>query len=44
MKVLGIRFCSVSGEAEKLAVFLRDGLGLPARDMGETAGQTGVGA
>ena len=40
MKVLGIRFCSVSGEAEKLAAFLRDGLGLPARDMGETAGQT----
>lgn len=38
MKVLGIRFCSVSDEAEKLAGFLRNGLGLPvapARDEAE---------
>ena len=29
MKVIGIRFCSVSDQAEDLAKFLRDGLGLP---------------
>ena len=34
MKVLGIRFCSVSAEAEEVAKFLGDGLGLPARDLG----------
>lgn len=30
MQVLGIRFCSVSPEAEGLADFLGNGLGLPA--------------
>ena len=35
MKVLGIRFCSVSGVAEDLAAFLGTGLGLPERDMGD---------
>ena len=34
MKVLGIRFCSVSSEAEPLADFL-DGLGMPRKDLGE---------
>ena len=34
MRVLGIRFCSVSPEAESLANFL-DALGLPRRPMGE---------
>ena len=33
MKVLGIRFCSVSTEAEALAGFFADGLGLPQIDM-----------
>ena len=33
MEVLGIRFCSVSAEAEALAGFLGKGLGLPQRDM-----------
>ena len=32
MKVLGIRFCSVSEEAEELASFLKDGLGLPVKE------------
>lgn len=35
MKVLGIRFCSVSKEAEALAGFLAHGLGLPQLDMGD---------
>ena len=34
MQVLGIRFCSVSEDAEELAAFLGSGLGLPERDMG----------
>ena len=34
MKVLGIRFCTVSAEAEKLAEFLGQGLGLPTADLG----------
>jgi hypothetical protein len=34
VQVLGIRFCSVSAEAEALARFLGEGLGLPASDMG----------
>ena len=39
MKVLGIRFCSVSEESEAMANFLgASGLGLPARDMGESDG------
>ena len=33
MKVLGIRFCSVSTDAEKLAEFLEKGLGLPTADF-----------
>ena len=33
MQVLGIRFCSVSPDAEKLAEFLGRQLGLPERDM-----------
>lgn len=38
MDVLGIRFCSVSEDAEALADFLGDGLGLPK----QTFGQDGV--
>ncbi len=35
MKVLGIRYCTVSKQAEAIASFLGEtGLGLPARDMG----------
>lgn len=34
MKILGIRFCSVSKEAEKLAEFFSSGLGLPQLDFG----------
>jgi hypothetical protein len=34
MKVLGIRFCNVSAEAEALAKFLGGGLGLPEKDIG----------
>ncbi len=34
MKVLGIRFCSVSPEAEAMAEFFANGLGLPERDLG----------
>lgn len=37
MKVLGIRFCSVSDQAEQLAAFLGEGLGLPARSMSDCA-------
>ena len=33
MKVLGIRFCSVSPEAEAQAKFFGNGLGLPERKM-----------
>jgi len=32
MKVLGIRFCTVSADGEKLAEFLEKGLGLPTAD------------
>lgn len=35
MEVLGIRFCSVSAEAEPLADFLGKGLGLPQQAMGK---------
>lgn len=35
MKVIGIRFCDVSKDAEELAGFLGDGLGLPERKMAE---------
>jgi predicted enzyme related to lactoylglutathione lyase len=35
MKVLAIRFCSVSAEAEGLADFFANGLGLPQLDMGD---------
>ena len=35
MRVLGIRFCSVSAEAEDVARFLGAGLGLPERKMTE---------
>ena len=35
MKVLGIRFCSVSKEAERLADFFAGGLGLPEMDLGD---------
>lgn len=37
MKVLGIRFCSVSKEAQELSDFLEEGLGVPKRDMGGPA-------
>ena len=43
MKVLGIRFCSVSDEARALADFL-DRLGLPQRDMGVADADTFMGA
>ena len=33
MKVLGIRFCSVSPHAEELAKFLGNGIGLPQKAM-----------
>jgi len=37
MKVLGIRFCNVSKQAEAIASFLgAKGLGLPERDMGSS--------
>jgi len=39
MKVLGIRFCSVSKEAEELAGFFANGLGLPQLDMGDDGTQ-----
>ena len=39
MKVLGIRFCSVSEVAEDLAGFLSKGLGLPENDMGGDPGK-----
>jgi len=35
MKVLGIRYCSVSKEAEQLASFLGSGLGLPRMENAE---------
>jgi len=37
MKVKGIRFCSVSKQAQELAHFLKDGLGLPIRAFTEGA-------
>lgn len=43
MKVLGIRFCSVSNEAEELAGFLET-LGLPKRDLGDGTGEAFPGA
>ena len=37
MKLLGIRYCTVSKQAEASASFLgADGLGLPERDMGSS--------
>lgn len=41
MKVLGIRFCSVSREAEALAEFL-ESLGLPRRESEDLAGGSDV--
>lgn len=35
MEVLGIRFCTVSLDAEAIAKFLGDGLGLPKKAVGE---------
>ncbi len=35
MRVMGIRFCSVSAEAEEVARFLGDGLGLTERKMSQ---------
>jgi len=37
MQVLGIRFCSVSADAEEMAGFLGDGFGLPERKLTEDA-------
>lgn len=37
MKFLGIRFCSVSEEAEELSKFLGEGLGLEAKKLQELA-------
>jgi len=34
MEVLGIRFCAVAEEAQQMAEFFTNGLGLPERDMG----------
>lgn len=34
MKVLGIRFCAVAEEAQEMAEFFTQGLGLPERDLG----------
>ncbi len=44
MKVLGIRFCSVSKEARALAEFLDQGLGLPKSDLGDDTGEVFPGA
>lgn len=38
MKVLGIRFCQVSEDAEAFAKFLGEGLGMPERDLGMEGG------
>jgi len=35
VKVLGIRFCTVSAEANEVATFLAEGLGLPERKLTE---------
>lgn len=43
MKVLGIRFCTVTDEAPALAAFL-DQLGLPQRDMGQGDSDAFMGA
>ena len=43
MKVLGIRFCSVTEEAPALAEFLKQ-LGLPERDMGQGDDDSFMGA
>lgn len=42
MKLLGIRFCTVTNEAEALADFLGSGLGLEAMDMGSSEGFSGA--
>ena len=34
MNVLGIRFCAVAEEAQPMAEFFTQGLGLPQRDLG----------
>jgi hypothetical protein len=34
MEVLGIRFCAVAEEAQPMAEFFTQGLGLPERDLG----------
>jgi len=34
MKLLGIRFCAVAEEAQPMAEFFTQGLGLPERDLG----------
>jgi hypothetical protein len=43
MEVIGIRFCSVSDEAEKLASFL-DAVGLPQTDLGADSSDSFPGA
>ena len=35
MNVLGIRFCAVADEAQQMAEFFTQGLGLPERDLGD---------
>jgi hypothetical protein len=42
MKVLAIRFCSVSAQSEDLVGFFREGLGLPTRDTGEHAAEGAI--
>ena len=34
MEVLGLRFCAVAEEAQQMAEFFTQGLGLPERDLG----------
>lgn len=42
MKVRAIRFCSVSAQSDELIRFLRDGLGLPAREASDHASEGAV--
>lgn len=42
MEVLGIRFCAVADEAQEMAQFFTQGLGLPERDLGGGEGFHGA--
>ena len=39
MEVLGIRYCQVGGDTEAFARFLRDGLGVAERDLGQSSSE-----